>query len=431
LTEGRQGLGRSRLGIAIAAGSVSGWAGVFPNNPFGAPVALDLTGDCVELAAGLLEGQLRQASDGIRMLRQARLEFEQPGEAAREDTVLEHLSWRDLTQEERALCPPLLVFGGGDLLRGGGLSQIDRLLGSDLPIKLILLSELDLGLATQAALDVRLSACGDPGIDLALLALARRNACIAQTSIGAPEHLMHCLQTALGHPGPALLHLHAPSPLRHGFAPALTPERAHQAVTSRVLPLFLYDPQARGVFGSRLSLDGNPQPLARWAGSSAEEVPTPASWALGERRFSSYFTELPEDNPAPLPISDYLELDHAARAGKTPFVRGRGADGSAIRLEVGRDLVLVCAERLRAWRVLQELAGLVTPFTAQVEQAARDDVATAHAAELAALRAEYEERIDALQAEMLDKTRREMRQRMMQLAGYAVENKAKQGGGSG
>ena len=81
--------------------------------------------------------------------------------------------------------------------------------------------------------------------------------------------------------------------------------------------------------------------------------------------------------------------------------------------------------------MLQEIAGLVTPFTARVEQDGRDQVAAAHEAELAALRADYEARIDALQGEMLEKTRSEMRERMMRLAGYAPGGKAtRQGGGS-
>ena len=104
--------------------------------------------------------------------------------------------------------------------------------------------------------------------------------------------------------------------------------------------------------------------------------------------------------------------------------------GSARRFKVAPDLVQVSEKCLQTWRVLQEVAGLVTPFTARVEQAARDRVAADHEAELAALRADYEARIDALQVEMREKTRVEMRERMMRLAGYAAGEKAGQGGGT-
>ena len=56
-------------------------------------------------------------------------------------------------------------------------------------------------------------------------------------------------------------------------------------------------------------------------------------------------------------------LDAKGRGGKTPFVIGAGG----IRLKVDSALVAVCEDRLDAWRTLQELAGLVTPFSGDVE----------------------------------------------------------------
>ena len=52
-------------------------------------------------------------------------------------------------------------------------------------------------------------------------------------------------------------------------------------------------------------------------------------------------------------------------------------------------MLQICEQRRTSWQVLQEIAGLVTPFTERVEQAARDQVAADHEAELAALRREY------------------------------------------
>lgn len=419
LSAGRQGFGRARLGLVLSAGSISGWTGVFPNNPFRAPVALDPTGDGAQLAAGLLEGQLRQSAQGFILLRKARLELESPADAARLGVELDRLTWRDLTPEERALCPTMLVVGNAGVLAAGGVSQVAWLLGTDLPIKLVLLADLDLGLSTRAAVGVSPAAAADPGLDIALLALARRGACIAQTSLGAPGHLMRSLTAAFGFQGPALLHLHAPSPARHGFAPERTVAQARLAAEARVFPLFLYDPRGEGVFGSRLSLEGNPRPLDAWGGNGAEEALTPASWALTESRFSDWFRPLAEDAPGPLPLADYLELDDSGRGAKTPFV-SRGQNGGRARFAIDPALVRVCTERLDAWRTLQELAGLVTPFTATVKQEAAEEVAAAHASEMAALRAEYEQRIGNLQAEMREATRREVRDRMLSLAGYGV-----------
>ncbi|MEA3291061.1 MAG: 4Fe-4S binding protein [Pseudomonadota bacterium] len=367
LSEGRQGFGRARMGLVLSAGSISGWAGVFPNNPFRAPVALDPTGDGAQLAAGLLEGQLRQSTQGYILMRKARLELERPNDAVRMGSDLDRLTWRDLTPDERALCPAMLVVGSAGVLGGQGLSQMAWLLGTDLPIKLVLLADLDLGLSNRAALETPLAAGADPGIDIALLALARRSACIAQTSLGAPDHLMHSLLAAFGFQGPALLHLHAPSPARHGFASDRTLEQARLATEARAFPLFIYDPEAEGVFGARLSLDDNPQPLDAWTRDGAGEALTPASWAITESRFAACFSPLTSDAPEPLELEEYLALEESARGGKTPFV-SREQNGERVRFAVDPGLVRVCMERLQAWRTLQELAGLVTPFTASVKR---------------------------------------------------------------
>ena len=418
VADGRQGFGRSRVGLVLSSDGLSGWTGVFPNNPFRDPVSVDLTGDGAQLAAGLLEGQLRLAVEGFAVLRKARLELDHPTDAARMWTDLDGLSWRDLTKEERALCPSLLLVGSSNALAGRGLSQVAWLLGTDLPVKMMLLADLSLGLSTRAGVEVRPAAAGDPSVNVALLTLAQRNACTAQTSLGAPGHMLKSLQTAFAFDGPALIHLHAPSPGRHGFAPARTVDRSRAAVVSRVFPLFLYDPKGEGVFGSRLRLDANPEPRSAWAGNDAAEAPTPASWALGEARFASAFAPLREDAPGPTPLSRYLLLDHSEREGKTPFVSMAQNGAEPARFSVDHHLVKSSEERLHAWRTLQELAGLITPFTARVEHEIREQVAAEHEAALASLKQEYERRILDLEAEMREKTREEIRDRLMRLAGY-------------
>jgi pyruvate-ferredoxin/flavodoxin oxidoreductase len=294
------------------------------------------------------------------------------------------------------------------------------LLGSRLPLRILLLADLDLGLAEDAHLEVPLAETHDSAANLGLLALAQRGACIAQSSLGAPEHLAESLEAAFDFPGPALLHVHAPSPQRHGFEPARTPERARQALAARVLPLFRYDPRREGVFGSRISLDGNPHPESAWATEAfegEEQVLTPAHWALGERRFAGLFALLDEGDPDPLPLTDWLALAEAERAGKTPYVIAPGA-ADAGRLRVDPRLARISGERQHAWRTLQELAGVVTPFTARVRAEAEAAVAAERQTERAALKADYEARLQRLRDEQQEAIRHDMRERLLQLAGY-------------
>jgi pyruvate-ferredoxin/flavodoxin oxidoreductase len=75
LAEGVHGGARARLSLAVAPGSVASWAGAYPYNPFFMPVAIDITGETASLAAGLLEGQLREVTEELVLLRQARAEL--------------------------------------------------------------------------------------------------------------------------------------------------------------------------------------------------------------------------------------------------------------------------------------------------------------------------------------------------------------------
>lgn len=427
LSTGRQGMGRSPVSLVVSPGSPVGWSGSFPHSPYSAPVTVDATGDGVQLAAGLLEGQLRQATEGFVLMRKARAELEQPADAARLWKDLDSLTWRDLDESERALCPSLLLVGDSELLAGRGLGQLIGVLGDDLPIRILLLSNLDLGLTAKAGLESPLSAVNDATLDMGLLALTRRNAYVAQTSIGTLSHLATTVQTAFGFRGPALLHVHAPSPSHHGFSPHLTLQRAQAAVDSRIFPLFRYDPDAAGVFGSRMDLEDNPAPLSPWFHAASGTAFTPADWALGEERFSHGFSPLEADDEKAIPIEQYLALPQKEREKQTPFVEQASNGSEPQRLRVDKHLVRVTEESQQTWRMLQELAGLVTPFTDRVRQEAEARVAENHEAELAAQAKDYEQRLRDLRSTLQEENRSEVRERLLRLAGYPGTPKEKSG----
>ena len=213
-------------------------------------------------------------------------------------------------------------------------------------------------------------AVNNPRGHLGLLALAQRNAYVAQTSIADPVHLGESMLQALDYQGPALLQVYAPSPLRHGFISKQTLAQAQLAVASRTLPLFRYDPGAEGVFGSRISLDGNPAPEQSLAQDDDERPLTLADWALGQERFASQFEPLADDAASPTPLHDWLQLDAKGRKGKTPCV-ATGDGEEEQRFAVSQALADTADQCLANWQTLQELAGIVTPFTERLEQEIR------------------------------------------------------------
>lgn len=424
LDEGGQGFRRAGLGLVLTPGEVASWAGAFPHNSFQIPVTVDATGDGARLAAGLLESQIRQAIEGFVLLRKARLELDKPMDALRLWSDLDALTWRDLTPTERERCPAMLLVGSGRVLARAGLSQVTSLLSSDLPLKILVLAELDLGLSTRAGLESAPAAAPDTAIDLGLLALARRDACIAQTSLGAPTHFLESLEAGLGFDGPALIHIHAPSPGRHGFPADRTLEQARLAVTTRTFPLFRYDPKGEGVFGSRIDLSGNPEPLATWIDGAEDGVMTPADWALGEARFRGWLEPLADEAPDSLPLHVYLELPERERRGRSAFVSRERPNRDPMRYRVCAELIQACRERRDTWRLLQEIGGLVTPFTERVRREAEERVAGERREELDTQAAEYEARLATLREKMRDELRHEIRERLMAMAGYRHQAEA-------
>jgi len=408
LVHGEHGLGRARYGLAVAGGSTAAWAGAFPHNPFQAPVLIDMSGDAAQLAAGLIEGHLAETAELVRLLRLARLEIDQPDGADWKREALASLRWKDLSDEEYEFCPPLVLIGSDEMLAGRGLSQLIWLLNSGLPVKVLVLSALDFGLLEAPT--------NDPRGSLGLLALAQRNAFVAQTSVADPVHLGESMLQALGYDGPALIQVYAPSPTRHGFASEQTLALAQLAITCRAMPLFRYDPTAEGVFGSRISLEGNPAPKETLVpDADGERLLTPADWALGQQRFASSFQPLANDAPAQSPLHEWLQLDAKRRSGKTPYV-ATGSSDEERRYSMAPAMADMADQCLQAWRTLQELAGIVTPFTERLEQEIRAEVAAEHRAELDAQKQASEEQILQMQEKTQVEIASKIRSRLLQLA---------------
>ena len=414
LSEGRYGLGRARFGLAVAAGSVAQWAGAFPNNPFQAPVVLDMTGDAGQLAAGVLEGQLAEAMRAHGLIAQARAELD--SRLADKPESAPNLSWGDLDADQKQVCPPLILVGNEQELGGRGLAQVAWLLNSGLPVKILVLSELEMGLDSRGAKGRATATINDPRSDLGLMALAQRNAYVAQTAISDADHYRESLREAMRFTGPALIRVHAPSPSRHGIAVDGALASAQLAVASRALPLFRYHPEGEGVFGSRLDLTGNPADRDEWAVEGGAPL-LPIHWAATESRFAGHFAPLADDDAQPTEALAWLAQDAKGREKRTPYVELSVGDES-IRYHVSAEL-LAQVERLQhAWRTLQELAGLVTPFTERVQREAEERVAADHQAALDAQRVELEAKMEEQAAGMQGRMAGQIKQRLMSLAGY-------------
>ncbi len=415
ITEGPQGLGRARYGLTLAHGDLLKWAASFPHNPFQVPVAVDANGDSAQLAAGLMEGQLREILETVRLLRKAKMATGDMGQHAADP---EQLVWRDLEADEQALCSPMILLGNEQILGGRNFSQVARLLNSALPIKILVLAELDLSLDTQGLNGRPLDTSTDPRGNLGLLALSQRSAYVAQTSIAHGEHFAGAMREALDYTGPALIRVHAPSPANHGFATDRTLEQARLAVASRAFPLFTYHPEGPGVFGLRMDLMANPSSSTLLSSNDEEQALTPAHWAFTEQRFAAHFQPLIDGDASPTVLTDWIALDRKARIKRTPIISMPGREGKTQVIKLSTAIAEMVENQLHAWKTLQELAGIVTPFTERVAAEAKEDLQTQHQNELTAARNACELHIAETRSGMQQEMADQIRRRLMTLAGY-------------
>lgn len=396
LETGADGMGRARFGLVIAGEPLGEWAAEFPRNPFAVPTVVDLSSEALDLSMGLAESLLDRHAAEVRLARRTELWLSNPGNAVLEEPAVERLGWQDLSDEEIAACPPVVVLAGPEIFGAASQAGLSRVLASRFPVKVVVLDGRE-----------RWIGATDPLLPYVM----QRRALVMSSTIAHREHLFAGVSRALAQTGPALIHVYAPSPNRHGFDSADTVARARAAVDCRVHPLFVWDPAEDGVFGTRFRLEGNPSVTEPWAKDAEGTLRTPAHFALGETRFASHFVA---------PEGDTLSIEEWARAGRDERAKAMPmVKQGDVECVLDRDLADAVLERLSTWRTLQELAGVVTPFTAKVKADADRDVAAAHQQEIEKIRAEYEAKLAAQKATQLDEATARLGQRLIELAGYA------------
>jgi len=433
-TEGPGGHGRAACGMINATGCSAAWASTYPFNPYPFPWVSHLFQDSPSMAVGIFEGHMRKMAQGFAAVRRAALELADEYEPAAHDPALAGLDWRDFTDEEFALCPPILAVGGDGAILDGGFQNLSRLLASGKPIRVIMLDT-----QTHTTSGGETCAADFPGQEgsrarwgagplsepetrkeLALLAMAHRNVFVLQSSQAAPAHLMAGVLKGLQARRPAVFSLHSPCPPGHGTTAEMAPRSARLALESRAFPLLVYDPTAGGGRGDRLSLDGNPAADAAWASYEcawvdevgAEQVMTlpltVADWAATEGRFRHHFTPVAaEEAEEGLAVfHEYLTLARAEREGKTPFIWVLDRDRRRGRLAVSPDIVRLGEDRQQVWALLREMQAGKTPEAAAVE--------TEFARRLEALRTEYEAKLADLRLRYPQVIARRLAERILQ-----------------
>jgi ferredoxin len=362
------------------------------------------------VAAGLFDGLAEQAAELFRALRIARLELAGAYEPGRHDEALSRLDWQAFTEEELRGLTPLVVVEASERVWATSLDELSALLRSGRPVHVLVEEQLlDAPVGAPAA--------------LGYLLVAHREAVVVQSTLALPEHLARGfaqMARAL-RPAVSVIAMRPPP----GPVPAwLRLSAAHEG---RALPCFRYDPDAGHSWAECFEIDANPDPEQPWPRHSVVH-----SGPEGDQRLELSFTfadavALDANQrrhfhliPAAAWSDDQIELatwlagPSSSLPSELPFIWVIDEAGKLARAIVSRELAFACRERLRIWRILQELGGAANEHARRAALAARaqtlveaeaerDALARLHAEELERVRNEsVGEAMDRLARALLD-----------------------------
>lgn len=410
-TTGTTGRGRASMGILNSTGCTSVWGSTYPFNPYPFPWANHLFQDAPSVAMGVFEGHMAKMADGFRAIRAAELELDDAYRPQEHDEPLARLDWREFTDEEWALCPPVVVIGGDGAMYDIGFQNLSRLMASGTPIKVLVAdTQVYSNTGGQACTSSFLGQVADmsqfgpaaagkrePRKEIGLVAMAHRTTYVMQGTIAHPSHLIEGFIRGLGSRRPALFNCYTSCQPEHGIADDAGAHQARLAVESRAYPLFRYDPDAGATPAECFDLDGNPALADDWPsytlryvdGVRHKEMVLPmtfADFAITENRFRKHFRMAPPEtwSDQMVPLSEFLERSEDDREGVMPFVWSIDRKQRLSRLLVDHAMVESCEDRRQFWTMLRSLAGVGTapPSKTEIEGEVRRDVAGRIAAAL-------------------------------------------------
>jgi len=412
--QGPSGKGRAPLGIANSTGCSSVWGSTYPYNPYPFPWVNHLFQDAPSIAIGVFEGHMRKMADAFISIRRAEALADGSYDAERMEPFFQAFDWRQFTDEEFHLCPPILAIGGDGAMLDIGFQNLSRLMASGKPIRVMVLdTQVYSNTGGQACTSgftgqvADMSAWGkaqhgksEVRKELAFIAMAHRGVFVHQSSQASASHLIAGVIRGLNSRRPALFNIYTPCPVEHGLADDWAPKAAKLALEARAFPFLVYDPDAGMDIAECLSLDGNPAIDDTWptytldyvddeGNEASMELPlTVADWAATEVRFRKNFSESPREewDDDMVPFHEFVTLSYEERNGKRPFIWTLADDRTLKRLRVSNEMVILAEDRLRFWHQLKEMAGLDVPESV-------------HDALEWELEAEFEKKVEALKQE--------------------------------
>ncbi len=381
-TEGETNKGRANMGFINATGCTSVWGSTFPYNPYPFPWTNNLFQDSPSMAMGIFEGHMAKMADGFKLIRRVELELSGKYDAAEHDDYHTYFNWKQFSEEEWKLCPPVVAVGGDGAMYDIGFQNLSRAISSGVPVKILVLdTQVYSNTGGQACTSGFISQVADMSPygkiqkgkeemrkEISLIGMAHRTAFVLQSTQAHVTHLLEGFIDGLNSQRPALFNIYATCQPEHGVGDDMSNHQNKLVVDSRAYPLFRYDPDEATSLAEAATLEGNPQIENDWISYDLKyeedgvektmAIPfTFADFAFTEGRFRKSFKFAPPGtwNDSMVVLHEFLTLDEDDREGQFPYIWAVDGKNRLMRIMVSAEMVASCEERLEYWQQLKSL----------------------------------------------------------------------------
>lgn len=355
------------------------------------------------MAMGVFEGHMVKMGDGFKAIRKAELELEGKYNPEEHDNFFTYFNWRQFSDEEWLLCPPVVALGGDGAMYDIGFQNLSRAMISGKPIKIFVvdtqvysntggqactsgffgqISDMaQYGKAIQGKQEVRK--------EIGLIGMAHRNTYVMQSTMAYPSHMIEGFIQGLNARRPALFNLYTSCQPEHGIGDDMGAHQAKLVVETRAYPLFRYNPENGKTPAECFDLESNPDIDRVWPKYTIKYMEdgrertmemdmTFADFAVTETRFRKHFRKAPPDtwNENMVPLAEFLEMAEDEREDLYPYIWVVDKKQQLSRLLVSKAIVESCGDRKDFWIMLKALAGVdkVEPSKEDMENEIRSDI---------------------------------------------------------
>ncbi len=313
-------------------------------------------------------------------------------------------NWNYFTEEETALCPPVVLLEETQNLLGKELHHFSALIASSKAVKV---------LAINKSFPFKINKNGREEDEwftyqqeLSALAISHRSAFTHQSATHNPVHLLKGFELGLACSTPALFHVLISSELNSSSQNFL---EISSAVEGRQFPLFIYNAKGKK-WGSRFDISANPQADRDWPKYSFE-INTDSGTNVSEKlelafTFADFYAVNNTNNKnlliAPpscwtddlISMSEFLELSSEELYAKVPYIWLADNENTLHRAAVPFSLVIAAKERLDFWNFIQELGGVNSYHVEQAINRTRDEMQEQKEKDIRDLEISYKKQIE-------------------------------------